>query len=293
MPPMRDVQPPDAPQSGPPPIPPIPPIPSPPPPPFAGAAPIRNDRRAGMLPVILCAIMAAVLIPSLSGHGIPLGVVILIGGLITLNVFLKRNGDSMSSAYSTAPRQIPPDSAVSLGGIASEFARFMMTLIGGILLVVALLLAIAVVSDLPGLLNVVNPEARLDIERALGTENWQRLLGEIGSIASFVLACSATVLLTLARRSRGGLHIVRAILGILLLFISAVAIGKVLPDWQNFVPASTPGATADWYFRQVDMNRGLKALFVGAIGYTILLWPARRNFPRLPAANEGAGTGPR
>jgi hypothetical protein len=287
MPPSPDVQPPDAPQSGPPPIP-------PPPPPFAGDAPIRNKRRAAMPAMVLCAIMFAVLIPSLSGHSsLQPNILILIGGLITLTVFLTRNGGSMSSAYSTAPRQIPPDSAISLGGVASGFARFMMTLIGGILLAVALLLAIAVVSDLPGLLNVVNPDARLDLERNLGTENWQRLLGEIGSIASFVLACSATVLLTLARRSRGGLHMVRAIVGIMLLFISAVAIGKVLPDWQNFVPASTPGATADWYFRQVDMNRGMKALFVGAIGYTILIWPARRNFPRLPAANEGAGASPR
>jgi hypothetical protein len=88
------------------------------------------------------------------------------------------------------------------------------------------------------------------------------------------------------------LHIVRAIVGILILFVAAVAIGHALPDWADFIPSKMAGANVDWIFKHVDTQRAFGGALIAAAGYTILLWPGRRHFPQAPAVNPGQASNP-
>jgi hypothetical protein len=207
-----------------------------------------------------------------------------------LFAFFITRGASMSSAPATsvAPGQI--DSSASFRDVASGLTRFAATMIGNTLLVLSLLICIAAVSDLPGLFasGVLDQQMSDRLTQTFGTSNWPQLLNEFGAVCSFVLGALAVFFLTMARRSRGGLHVVRAIIGILVLFGAAMALGQTLPDWASFVPQTSPAASADWYFRHVNGHNAFLAMLIGAAGYTILIWPARRAMPKAQPASEGA-----
>jgi hypothetical protein len=237
--------------------------------------------------IVLCVLAGVMLLTH--GAGRPFMIPIFVPGLVLLFVLLKRGG-SMSSSYSPSVYRVPQDSSITVGGIASGFARFILTFIGGVLLMVALVLAVAVVSDLPGLFasGALDPRMPGEFARTIGTDNWPQLLSEFGAVASFLAGAAAIVLVSAARRSRGGLHIVRAIVGILILFVAAIVIGRALPDWAEFFPSATAGASVDWIFKHVNANYALEAALIAAAGYTILLWPARRHLPQAPTINDGA-----
>ena len=185
----------------------------------------------------------------------------------------------------------PPDSATTLHSAVSGFSRFVLSIVGGLLLLLSLLLAVAAVSDLPGLFSsgALDPQMPNELTNALGTSNWPRLFSEIGVSACVITALLSLQLLFLARRAHGGSHMVRTIFGMLALFAAAISIGRALPDWADFVPQSSGGATLDWVFQRVDMHRAIWAAIVAALGYTILLWPPRHQLSQAPVANVGAG----
>jgi hypothetical protein len=269
---------------------PIPPIPQVEIPPITSNPAMYKGRGTGPamgFGIVLCVLAGVMLLTH--GAGRPFMIPIFVPGLVLLFVLLKRGG-SMSSSYSPSVYRVPQDSSITVGGIASGFARFILTFIGGVLLMVALVLAVAVVSDLPGLFasGALDPRMPGEFARTIGTDNWPQLLSEFGAVASFLAGAAAIVLVSAARRSRGGLHIVRAIVGILILFVAAIVIGRALPDWAEFFPSATAGASVDWIFKHVNANYALEAALIAAAGYTILLWPARRHLPQAPTINDGA-----
>ena len=155
----------------------------------------------------------------------------------------------------------------------------------------SLLLTIAVASNLPGLAasGALDPRMPDDMTRAFGTTNWPVCLHEIGTVACIVTAGAAVVLLLLARRARGGLHMVRGAIGIFVLLAAANALGHALPNWFDFTVRATPAATFDWYFNHVNGHRAFAAAMIAAVGYTLLLWPPRRRWFQSPAASPVAG----
>ncbi|HEY1685162.1 MAG TPA: serine/threonine-protein kinase [Tepidisphaeraceae bacterium] len=276
---------PDAP---PPPVspPPIPPVEAPP---IFSNSPTYQRRRPRPATGFGIALCVLVMVMLFAHDGARLRMLpIFLSCLIMFLIFLRRGG-LMASSYSPAAYHVPQDSSITVGGLASGFARFILSLVGSVLLLVSLLLVVAMVSDLPGLFasGALNQAMPGEFARTFGTDNWPQLLSEIGQVTSFVIGAAAIVLISLARRSRGGLHIVRAIVGILILFVAAVAIGHALPDWAYFIPSKMAGANVDWIFKHVYTHRTFGAALIGAAGYTILLWPARRQFLQAPAVNPG------
>jgi hypothetical protein len=49
-----------------------------------------------------------------------------------------------------------------------------------------------------------------------------------------------------------------------------------------------PGANSDWIFKHIDSHHAVGAALIAAVGYTILLWPARRHSRQEPAPTPGA-----
>lgn len=263
------------------------------PPIFSNSTPYgrRRNRPATGFGIAMCVLLFVMLF---SHDGARLRMLpIFLPCVIMFFVFLRRGG-SMSSSYSPPVYQVPQGSSITVGGLASGFARFILSLVGSVLVAASLLLTVAVVSDLPGLFasGALDSSMPGNLARAFGTDNWPQLLTEIGQVASFLIGAAAIVLISLARRSRGGLHIVRAIVGIVILFVAAVAIGHALPDWADFIPSKMAGANVDWIFKHVDAQRAIGDAIIAAIGYTILLWPARRHFPQAPTTTTGPVNNP-
>jgi hypothetical protein len=233
--------------------------------------------------------MVALLVPIHSVNGMPVLPILIPALALLFGLFVFRGG-SMSTAQASSIPGAPSDSFITLGGVATGLTRFALTATGSALLVFSLLLTIAVVSDLPGLFasGSLDPQMPEKLTQVFGTENWPHLLAEIGIVACFIIGSLSIVLFTLARRSRSALHILRAIAGVLVLFAAAISFGHALPDWADFVPLSTPGATADWYFNHVDAHRALVSVMIALLGYTILFWPAHRAAPKPPPVTESA-----
>jgi hypothetical protein len=110
-----------------------------------------------------------------------------------------------------------------------------------------------------------------------GTRQWPRLMTESATAVCLVTSVLSLVFLLMARRSGGGAHVIRTVLGVLVLLGAAVAMGRMLPDLAYVTPAATPGQTIDAYFQQVQFPAVLKASFIFLLGAFLLGWPACRS----------------
>jgi len=216
---------------------------------------------------------------------------------VTVQVFKPNRGRFMFNTNISTGGEVTSQGS-SLGGIASSFARGVGGLVGSILLIVSILLALSVAMNVPGLFSSGALDARLphDLEMAFGTRQWPRLMTESATAVCLVTSVLSLVFLLMARRNGGGAHVIRTVLGVLVLLGAAVAMGHVLPDLAYVTPAATPGQTIDAYFQQVQFPAVLKASFLFLLGAFLLGWPARRyghapmiQQPADPAASKDAG----
>jgi|GEM_PF-2091834 len=262
-----------------------PPIPGAQPAPFA-PNPQTQKRGRAILGGVLGASLSLIFISVALGNHNGKGVSIVLPIMIAVGVVLYARGGSMFSS-SAASRRGYADSMVTVGGVASSVAHGILSFVGSILLIVSLVLVVAITSNLPGLFSsgALDPRMPAELTRNFGTPNWPDLCIEIGSLVSFVTAAVAIVLLTFARRRRGGLHIVRGIVAMPMLFFAALILGHALPDWQYFIHDATPGAAADWFFKNLDSKAAIACTMIASIGYTLLLWPPRRRQALAPIAN--------
>jgi hypothetical protein len=231
-----------------------------------------------MWPVMVAGFGGVLLV--LAGITRPILVPQLMPFMIVALVLVSKRGGRMSFMY--AGGAIPAgafgnsDSSSSIGGFFSGVARGVVALIGGALLIFSLLLTLAAATNLPGLLrpDVLNARQYHDLQYALGP-NPDRMLREMGYCAAFVLAGIATAMLLLARRRGGGLHMIRAIAGIAVLFAAVRTLAKAMPDWADFIVLQTPGESIDWYLNHVDSHGAITAAVIGALGWLILCWPRK------------------
>ncbi|MGD0767278.1 MAG: serine/threonine-protein kinase [Tepidisphaeraceae bacterium] len=288
--------------------PPIPaPVASPSPPPFpapmpSGASPVPRtpvpqdkvpDRRftgfGGAIAMLAPLVLWAWCFAAVSHNRKPESFLLLAAAIIvTVQVFKPNRGRFMfNTKISTAGETMSQGS--SLGGLASSFARGVGGLVGSILLIASILLALSVAMDLPGLFSSGVLDARLphDLEMGFGTRQWPRLMTESATAVCLVTSVLSLVFLLMARRSGGGAHVIRTVLGVLVLLGAAVAMGRMLPDLAYVTPAATPGETIDAYFQQVQFPAVLKASFLFLLGAFLLGWPARR-YGRAPVIQQAA-----
>lgn len=119
-----------------------------------------------------------------------------------------------------------------------------------------------------------------EMAMAFGTVQWPRLMIECATAVCLITSIVSMVLLLLARRHGGGWHILRTVLGVIVLLGAAIALGRALPDLAYVTPAATPGDTADLYFQQVPFAGVVRASVVLLLGAVLMGWPAQR-YPRL------------
>jgi len=158
------------------------------------------------------------------------------------------------------------------------FTRFTLTVAGSIVLLVALLVALAALTNLPGLFasGALDPEMPARIEQSFGTPNWPNILLCVGAALSFVLTSVAAILLLIPRRHLGALHMFRAVVAIGILYFSVVAISKGLPDWANVIRGSNPGSAIDMYLQMIHRPPLLWGCGLMLFGVFVMLWPANR-----------------
>jgi hypothetical protein len=279
-PPVENVNPSDV----PPPIPPVPPIP-----PadiysdtFARAGFGRRQRKpAGIIFACVCGFLV---LTAVTGAVIkPFVPIIFIAGIFL--IARQFSGRTRMSSYNPTSSTIYPESRITLHGIALGIVRFVLSAAGGLLLFVSLLLAIAVTSNLPGLIASGSLDRNLPVQiaAATGTVEWPLYFKEAGAVACVVFGATAMFLLLPARRAGGGFHMLRGILGTVILFAAAISLGRALPDWSEFILRQTPADTFHWYFQHVNAHKVLPAIIIASVGYVFLLWPPRRHFPQMPA----------
>jgi hypothetical protein len=188
-----------------------------------------------------------------------------------------------------ASRVAPPEeSEFSIGGFLASLGRLTLTVLGSVLLLAAVAAALAVAADVPGFFDApwVDPQIHRDMRQTFGTADWARLFRDAGAILSFVLATSAVVLLLIARRHSGGLHMLRAVLGVALLLAAVAALGHALPNWSE-LPGSTNGwELADQLAARIHRPRAVGAGGIAVAGLFLLLVPAGHAGRRTEAARE-------
>jgi len=268
-----------------PPAPPTPPPVAPPQP--VAVAPVRpiaqparrNARSFGMIPVFIAVLLWILCLGAVHDMKKPAAVLLLFAAVaVTARVIASNRAGILSNPGSSIGGDIASASA-SMAGIASSVARGVASMIGSILLFAAIALALAVSINVPGFLEhgIVDPKMPYEIERAVGSPQWPRLLSEGATAVCVVLSMSSVVLLLVVRRNAGGGHIIRGLLGIAVLLGGAAAMGTAMPDLGQVTMAATPADTADQYFQRVQFRNVVQASSVFLVGAVLLGWPGRRD----------------
>jgi len=209
--------------------------------------------------------------------------------------FFPRNGGDMSQVSSMIPQQsaMEPDSnSFILTRIAGGAGRLVASIAAMAILLAALLLALAVVADLPGLFNskLVDVDFRNDFRQQFGNSDWPRLLRFFASIASFILAAISIAVLMQVRKRSGPIHMLRALGGAVLLFVAVMLLGRALPGWTALTSTENGWELFDQYMQHASAAKATIAAGPFLMGVLLLLWPAgRRGTPRaIAAANQEA-----
>jgi hypothetical protein len=172
----------------------------------------------------------------------------------------------------------PSNYSMTVGGVVLGFGRIVFNVVGSLVLTFSLLMALAVVTNLPGLFEsgLVDPQFPRDMEKAFGTPHWPRIMVQIGATICFVSAMIASGLLLLPRRHVGAAHMFRAIVGIGVLFGGIMVLGHGLPDWGYVSQSNAPGVNLDLYLQSVRTPNVFLGGAMSMFGIFVLLWPARR-----------------
>jgi hypothetical protein len=195
--------------------------------------------------------------------------------------FFPRYGGVMSQASSMIPQQsvIEPDNnSFVITRIAGGAGRLVASVAAMAVLLAALMLALAVVADLPGLFNsnLVDADFRNNFRQPFGNSDWPRLLRFFASIASFVLAGISLAVLMQVRKRSGSIHVLRALGGTVLLFVAVILLGRALPGWTALKATDNGFELFDQYMQHIAATKATIAAVPFLIGGLLLLWPAGR-----------------
>ncbi|MDB5355318.1 MAG: prkC 8 [Phycisphaerales bacterium] len=202
-----------------------------------------------------------------------------------------RGGDMSSFSPGVASSSFTPArTGFSPAKIAAGFGRLVLTLIGSVLLLAAVLVAIAVVVDVPGFFDshLVDPDIHREMRQTFGTADWPRLMREAATVVNFLLGLIATVLFLAARRHRGAGHMLRAVLAVGGLFFAVLILGRSLPEWSDLVARPNGWEIVDQYLEHVARRGAFEAGALAVAAIFLLMWPANRERPMI-VQNIAAG----
>ena len=188
-----------------------------------------------------------------------------------------------------------PDSGGSWGrgsGHRDSFARrseslhpmaFLLSFFGGLLLLAAILVGLAMALHIPALLaaGVPEPEVAQELEEYFGYTGWPSLLEKIGCIVSAVLMLVAVSCMILARRRFGAAYMTRAALGMLgfllaLLSLSASLPSRYPPDVVTKLQNEQLGPALEQLFEASSTTPAVFASLFFVLSLIVLVWPPRK-----------------
>jgi len=184
-------------------------------------------------------------------------------------------------ATATVPAPLPgaannEPSDFSIGNLVSAVGRLALNVIATVLIAAAMLIAIAVVADLPGFFNssLVDPQISHNLQQQFGHADWPQMARAVGSIGSFVFAVFGTIFLLLARRRLGGLHTMRGLAGVAALFLAIQLAGHALPDWSSIHWADNGWEIVSQWVHAVNEHRLAPAAIPAGLALLMFVWPA-------------------
>ncbi len=173
--------------------------------------------------------------------------------------------------------------------------------LGGIVLLAAILIGLAVAVDLPRIIasGTIDPVLAAEITREVGYADWPRLADRIGWIVSVSLMFLSMMLFVGARRRAGALHIFRAVAGTLGIMVTLdPALSHALADirWEmvarmiagDMVPQAVEFVLDDIHGRQMAAAAAL-----AVVSLLTLVWPAPKILPPLEARSTDTASSER
>ena len=229
--------------------------------------------------------IVAIVFSSIFGHGAHLPLIFLILGVVlvlhTVKTFGRRN------VAMSAPNSVAGYSAggtpFSVTEAASAFTRGILSLLSGLLLFISLLTTLALVANLPGLAQVgaLHPQLPNRMQEVTGTADWPQIAEKLGVAIAVVTGLASIGLMLVARRVGGPGHMLRGVIGILVLFAAVLNLGQALPNPNDVLVGVHWTQTMNWYFQHVQVSRAIWAAGIYVFGAFLLAWPRcqRRHVP--------------
>ncbi|MHC4441379.1 MAG: protein kinase domain-containing protein [Planctomycetota bacterium] len=185
------------------------------------------------------------------------------------------------------PIESPPPEPLTDSGL-QERQRFnptsaALSIMGGFLLLVALLLGLVVALDLAEAVGSGIPDRSLtrELNDLFGYNKWPQLVNRIVSLVSVILMLLAATFLILGRRQAGAAHASRATLGTIGLFLTLQILKDALShiDWyviSGMVNSDQIGPAIENFLNSADDRGALIAGVFFLASIILLAWPARR-----------------
>jgi TM2 domain-containing membrane protein YozV len=195
---------------------------------------------------------------------------------------------------------LPPRQA---GRMMPSFFSIVFSLIASLMLFAGLLIALPLGLQLPEAIsaNVVASGLGAELDRAFGYEGWPNLFHSVGLIVSLALLILGGLLLTIARRSDGVLHMLRALLGGGGLLLAALCGTEMLSRWDavnrvwkpiaEHVQADRVGPAIEAFLSSVQGPPAIFALLFLFGSILVLAWPPKRRELYAPPM-DGEGVKP-
>jgi hypothetical protein len=168
----------------------------------------------------------------------------------------------------------------------------LLSLTGGILLFVALLVGLALALDLPGAVAAGLPDRALanELNNLFGYSQWPSLVFKLGVIAVPSIALLATIFLVAARRQAEFLHILRAVVGVAGLLLVCPIVYESLywmrrQGWEpiaSMIADNRIGPALETFIDRID-GAVVMAPILFLVSFIVLAWPPRRRIALAPA----------
>jgi len=171
---------------------------------------------------------------------------------------------------------------------------FLLSSIGYIFLLVAILVGLAIALHLPAMVAAGLPDPSLakELDKLFGYTGWPQLLEHIGIAVVTILLVLAVIFIIIARRKSGPLHIIRAVLGLLGLLAALLFLSEGLPRYPqeviDMLNSDQLGPALEKLLKSTGEDEAVMALILVVVSVIILAWPPRQKQPvfRTVAQNQ-------
>jgi TM2 domain-containing membrane protein YozV len=186
--------------------------------------------------------------------------------------------------------QHPDDSSTRIIMIPSPFQdfhpfAFLLSSIGYIFLLVAILVGLAVALHLPAMIAAGFPDPSLakELNHLFGYTGWPQLLEHIGIAVVTILLVLAVIFIIIARRKSGPFHIIRAVLGLLGFLAALLFLSECLPRYPqeviDMLNSNQLGPALEKLLKSTGEDEAVMALILFVASVIILAWPPGQKQP--------------